>query len=200
MPIRLVAGLGNPGKEYEGTRHNLGFDVIDALAERAGVRWERERSFEALVARWPRPGREAVYLLKPQTYVNLSGQSVGAFCRYRGIASAEVAVVYDELTLPVGGLKVSIGGSAGGHNGVASLLERFEDGFVRYRLGIGPRHPPEIGLADFVLGKLPPEDKTLISSKLPAWVDGLELLIDRGAEVAMNRLNRKSKSNEPSQE
>jgi PTH1 family peptidyl-tRNA hydrolase len=191
MSISLVAGLGNPGREYERSRHNLGWVAVDAYASRHGLAWRDAPEFESLVARRDLgPGR-ALWLVKPQTFLNESGRAVAAMARYHRIAPADVAAVYDDLTIDLGLVKVSVSGSDAGHNGVASLLEHLGTGFARLRLGIGPRFPPEMDLKDFVLARFTQEQLTLIQQKTDAYVDGLELLIASGPDMAMNQLNRR---------
>jgi PTH1 family peptidyl-tRNA hydrolase len=193
MSISLVAGLGNPGRDYESTRHNLGWVVLDAFATKHRLAWKQVAQFDAEVARWDTPGRTR-WLVKPLTFMNDSGRSVGAFARFFKIEPAAIAAVYDDLTIDLGLVKVTVTGSAGGHNGVASLLEHLGDGFVRYRLGIGPKQPAQMELSDFVLGKFTSEQKTLLNQKLATHVEGLDLLLSRGAEAAMNQLNRRNPS------
>lgn len=191
MSISLVAGLGNPGREYENTRHNLGWVVLDALAKKHGLAWRASSRFEAEIARWDyAPGRTR-WLAKPLTFMNDSGRAVAAFARFHQLEPASVAAVYDDLTIDVGLVKVTATGSAGGHNGVASLLEHLGDGFVRYRLGIGPKQPPQMELTDFVLGKFSPEHQIILNQKLETHLAGLDLLLSRGTEAAMNQLNRR---------
>lgn len=191
MSISLVAGLGNPGREYENTRHNLGWVVLDALAKKHGLTWRESSRFEAEIARWDfAPGRTR-WLAKPLTFMNESGRAVAALARFHQLEPASVAAVYDDLTIDVGLVKVTVSGSAGGHNGVASLLAHLGDGFVRYRLGIGPKHPPQMELADFVLGKFSPEHQILLNQQLETHLAGLDLLLSRGVDPAMNRLNRR---------
>ncbi|HEX2099414.1 MAG TPA: aminoacyl-tRNA hydrolase [Candidatus Synoicihabitans sp.] len=191
MSITLVVGLGNPGREYADTRHNLGWRVLDALAAREKLVWKNQPSFEAEVARWERPGQRPVLLAKPLTYMNESGRAVRALASYFKVANAAIAAVYDDLTIPLGLLKVSDHGSAGGHNGVASLLELLGDGFIRFRLGIGPKTPAQMDLKDFVLGKFSSEQNQIVEQHLPTFVSGLGLLIDSGPSRAMNSLNRR---------
>lgn len=191
MSISLVAGLGNPGREYENTRHNLGWVVLDALAKKHGLAWRASTRFDAEVARWDYAPGSTRWLAKPLTFMNESGRSVAAFARFHQLAPASVAAVYDDLTIDVGLVKVTVSGSAGGHNGVASLLEHLGDGFVRYRLGIGPKQPAQMELSDFVLGKFSPEHQIILNQKLETHLAGLELLLSRGAETAMNQLNRR---------
>lgn len=191
MSISLVAGLGNPGREYAATRHNLGWIVIEAFAQKLGLSWKAAPQFDAEIARWDRPGKGTVYLAKPQTFMNDSGASLGALARFYKIAGSSIVAIYDDLTIELGLVKVSITGSAGGHNGVASLLEHIGDGFVRYRLGIGPKDPPQMDLKDFVLGKFTQPQHALVTQQLPHYLSGLELLLSRGPEAAMNQLNRR---------
>jgi len=191
MFLSLVAGLGNPGRDYESSRHNLGWVVLDALAKKHGLAWKQAAQFEAEVARWDLPGGRTRWLVKPLTFMNESGRAVGAVARFYKIDVPAIVAVYDDLTIDLGFVKVTVTGSAGGHNGVASLLEHIGDGFARYRLGIGPKDPPQMELSDFVLGKFSAQQQTLVNQKLDHYVEGLELLLSRGIEPAMNQLNRR---------
>lgn len=190
MFLSLVAGLGNPGRDYDQSRHNLGWVVLDAYAKKHGVAWKHAPQFNAEVARREIGGR-TLWLIKPLTFMNESGRSVGAMARFYKIDPPQIAAVYDDLTIDLGLIKVTATGSAGGHNGVASLLEHLGGGFVRYRLGIGPKQPAQMELSDFVLGKFTPEQQILVTQKLDTYVQGLELLLTRGVEPAMNQLNRR---------
>ena len=191
MSITLVAGLGNPGREYEATRHNLGWIVVEAFARQRGLTWKTSPQFEAEVARWDAAPGRTCYFAKPLTFMNGSGSAVGALARYYKVPLESVIAVYDDLTIDLGLVKISVTGSAGGHNGVASLLEHLGDGFVRYRLGIGPKEPAQMDLKDFVLGKFTPAQHTLVTQNLDHYLTGLDLLLSRGAEAAMNQLNRR---------
>jgi len=191
MSISLVAGLGNPGREYERSRHNLGWVVLDAYASKHGLAWKAAPEFESVVARRDLgPGR-TLWLAKPQTFMNASGTAVGQLARYHRIEPAAIAAVYDDLTIDLGLVKVSVTGSDGGHNGVASLLEHLGTGFARFRLGIGPKAPAEMDLKDFVLARFTPEQLTIIHNKTATFVEGLELLLASGPDRAMNQLNRR---------
>ena len=190
MSISLVAGLGNPGRDYASTRHNLGWVVVDAFAQKLGLAWQAAPQFEAEIARWDSPGRTR-WLVKPLTFMNDSGRAVGAIARYYKIAPADIAAVYDDLTIDLGLVKVSVSGSDAGHNGVASLFEHLGTGFARLRLGVGPKMPPEMDLKDFVLARFTQEQLTLIQQKTDSYVHGLELLIASGPDMAMNQLNRR---------
>jgi len=191
MSISLVAGLGNPGREYELSRHNLGWVAVDAYASKHGLAWRNAPDFESVVARMELgPGR-SIWLVKPQTYMNESGRAVAALARYHRIAPEDVAAVYDDLTIDLGLVKVSVSGSDAGHNGVASLLEHLGAGFARLRLGVGPKIPPEMDLKDFVLARFTEEQLNIIQQKTTSYVQGLELLLAGGPDRAMNQLNRR---------
>jgi PTH1 family peptidyl-tRNA hydrolase len=193
MSITLVAGLGNPGRSYVNTRHNLGWVVIDAFAKKHKLAWRSEPSFEAMLSRWESPAGVR-WLMKPLTFMNDSGFAVGAVARFHKLEVADVCAVYDDLNIELGRVKVSVTGSAGGHNGVASLLEHLGDGFARYRLGTGPKEPREMDMKDFVLSKFTSEQLVIIDQKLDLYVQGLELLLESGADRAMNQTNRKEES------
>ncbi|HVS52215.1 MAG TPA: aminoacyl-tRNA hydrolase [Opitutaceae bacterium] len=191
MFFSLVAGLGNPGRDYDATRHNLGWVVLDALAKKHRLAWKRAAQFDAELARWDLPDGRTRWLAKPQTFMNDSGRAVGAIARFYKLEIPAIVAVYDDLTIDLGLVKITTTGSAGGHNGVASLLEHVGDGFARYRLGIGPKEPPQMDMADFVLGKFTPDQQLLVTQKIDHYVSGLELLLSRGLEPAMNQLNRR---------
>jgi peptidyl-tRNA hydrolase, PTH1 family len=191
MSISLVVGLGNPGREYEHTRHNLGWVALDAYASKHGLAWKNAPVFESVVARRDLgPGR-TLWLAKPQTFMNESGRAAAALARYHKTDPVDVAAVYDDLTIDLGLVKVSVTGSDGGHNGVASLLQHLGAGFTRFRLGTGPKLPPEMDIKDFVLARFNSDQLTLIQQKTDTFVQGLELLLASGADRAMNQLNRR---------
>ena len=191
MSISLVAGLGNPGREYEKTRHNVGFFVVEAITRQLGLAWQTQRSLVAMVARWdPEPGRTILFA-KPLTFMNESGRALQAMTGFYKIPATSVTAVYDDLTINLGLVKVSVSGSAGGHNGVASLLERLGNGFIRYRIGIGPKDPPQMDLKDFVLGQFTSDQQHILEQNLDRYVTGLRLVIEHGADRAMNQLNRR---------
>lgn len=195
MSILLVAGLGNPGREYANTRHNLGFIVLDALARKHALAWKMQAARQAEITRWDdAPGGKPVLLAKPQTYMNDSGIALQAIARYHKIPVARIAVIYDDINIDLGLVKISLTGSAGGHNGIASILQHLGDGFVRYRIGIGPRRPPQMDLKDFVLGNLSNDQQTLVENTLPHYLNGLATLLEHGADRAMNTLNRRDKT------
>ncbi len=193
--IGIIAGLGNPGSEYRNTRHNLGFRVIDFLAESEGVKWKNESGFEAELAKVSLCGRP-ILLVKPLTFMNESGRSLNLLCRYYKMQPEALAVVCDEVQLSLGDTKITIKGGAGGHNGIESVIERLGEGFVRYRLGIGPKSNPEISLKNFVLGKFRPEEEEILNKKMAEYLIGLKLLVDSGPILAMNQINQKINDDE----
>jgi PTH1 family peptidyl-tRNA hydrolase len=134
--------------------------------------------------------------VKPLTYMNDSGRSLQSLGSFYRIPPTSMVVLYDDLNIDLGLVKISVTGSAGGHNGVASLLQHLGDGFIRYRLGVGPKQPPQMDLKDFVLGKFTPDQQTIIDQSLDHYLSGLQLLLEQGTERAMNSLNRREK-NEP---
>lgn len=198
MSISLVAALGNPGRSYADTRHNVGWVAVDAWAARHGLRWKSQPQFQAETARWDRAPGQTCYLVKPLTFMNESGRAIGAVAAYYKVSASAITAIYDDVAIDLGLVKVSTTGSAGGHNGVASLLEHLGDGFVRFRIGIGPKQPAAMDLKDFVLGKFTPEQSLLVTHTLDSILSGLDLLISSGPDRAMNQLNRRVK-NEPEQ-
>jgi len=194
MSVTLLAGLGNPGTKYAATRHNLGFKVVDALAEAEGLSWKHEARFEAEIARWNvRPG-ETRWLIKPQTFMNESGRALRKLLDFHKLPADSLAVTYDEMNIEIGRVKLSVDGSAGGHNGIASLLEHVGNGFIRYRLGIGSsERPVGMDLADYVLGKFSLSEQTIIDQNLKTFVEGARLLFTSSPAEAMNRLNRRTR-------
>ncbi len=188
MSIAAIAGLGNPGAEYARTRHNLGFWLLDALAHNAGAVWKSETRFHAQVARIELAGRP-IWLVKPLTFMNDSGTALGAFLRFHKLEPASLAVVHDDITLPLGRLKVAVRGSDGGHNGIASILAHVGDGFTRVKLGIGGKAHPEMNLADHVLSRLTDAEEAALAARQPDFLKGLQLLAAEGPAAAMNQLN-----------
>lgn len=191
MAVSVIAGLGNPGTEYRATRHNIGFEVVDALAASQAALWKEEKRFDALLAKVVLGGR-AITLIKPQTFMNESGRSVGAFMRFLKLPVSDLCVVYDDITLEPGRLKLSLEGGAGGHNGLTSVLKHLESGFVRYRIGIGPKAYPQMKLSDWVLGKQTTEEKAIFSARMASYLEGLHSLASDGIERAMNQFNTRT--------
>lgn len=192
MSILLVAGLGNPGRDYEKTRHNAGFVVVDALARKLGLAWQKQRSFRAETARWELSPQRGILLAKPLTFMNESGVALQSIAGFFKIPATDIVAIYDDLNIDLGHVKVSVKGSAGGHNGVASLIERLGGEFIRYRIGIGPKQPQQMDIKDFVLGKFTTEQQTIIDQQLDNYLTGLRTLLEQGADRAMNLLNRRN--------
>lgn len=186
--LRLVVGLGNPGPEYEGTRHNVGFDLVDRLAKERGLKWEKEHKFRAKVCR----GADGVMFAKPLTFMNLSGNSVARIALKLDLAPSQILVVYDDTALPVGAVRFRANGSAGGHNGIKSLLATLgTEDFPRLRIGVGAA-PPEAILSDHVLSPFPPEERAEIEKVLEIAAEGVNCALSAGLDAAMNRYNRRN--------
>jgi len=183
----LAVGLGNPGSEYEGTRHNVGADVAALLAARAGERLRRGKEL-ALVAEVRVGGRRLV-LAFPQTWMNESGQSVQALLRRHDVGVDRLVVVHDELDLPTGRVKVKVGGGLAGHNGLKSLKAHLrDDGFMRVRIGIG-RPPGRVTGIDYVLNRPGKAERAELDVAVQQAADAVELILAEGADVAMARTN-----------
>ncbi|MCY0881385.1 MAG: aminoacyl-tRNA hydrolase [Firmicutes bacterium] len=182
--IRLIVGLGNPGLEYAKTRHNAGFLVVDRLAEIKQATFHKNRY--GLLAQW-----DQRFLLKPLTFMNLSGQAVGPFARQHQIAPEEIVVVSDDMDLPLGRLRIRLGGSSGGHNGLKSIMQVLgTDQFVRLKIGIG-RPPQDIAVIDWVLQRFMKEDWAVLDKVRDGAAGALQTLCIEGAEAAMTRFNGK---------
>ena len=189
-----------PALNTQSTRHNIGFTLIDAFQKRhAATAWKLSERFNAALA-CILIEDGTLLLVKPATYMNRSGIALNALCSYYKISVEKLVVIYDEINLPLGKIKISLSGSAGGHNGVADILARLGNGFTRYRLGIGPKAPAVISLNDFVLGPFTAEQNTLIENHIPEWLDGLDCIVRQGPVAAMNQLNRRPKVTEKDKE
>lgn len=186
--IRLIVGLGNPGREYETTRHNVGFLWVDELARAQKLNFKSESKFHGLTARGQLHGHE-VLLLKPQTFMNVSGRSVGALVQFYKIAPAEMLVVHDELDLPPGVARLKMGGGHGGHNGLKDIIAHLgSKDFWRLRLGIG--HPGERDVvADYVLSDPRREERELIEDAMQQAQNIAHLVIEGKTEAAMLKLH-----------
>jgi len=182
--LKLIVGLGNPGPKYRGTRHNVGFAVADELARRAAVEFEAG-PVDALVARWR--VRDAM-LAKPLTFMNASGQAVGGLVGYFKIDLADLLVVVDEVQLPLGRLRLRASGTAGGHNGLKSIIQHLGPGFARLRIGVG-RGDPKWDLADHVLSRFAPDERETMDQAIARAADAVETFLDAGVTAAMNRFN-----------
>jgi peptidyl-tRNA hydrolase, PTH1 family len=194
----LFVGLGNPGEKYRQTRHNIGFMVIDALAERWRISTSAHKRFQGEFGEGEAALGQTVQLLKPTTFMNNSGQSVRAVLDWYKRPPQSVLVIYDDLDLPVGKLRLRLQGSAGGHNGMKSLIAHLQTpNFPRLRLGIGnPRQPGEPKDAiPHVLGPFSVAEKTLVAATIELAIDAIELSLRQGVEQAMNVYNSRTAEN-----
>ena len=190
MAPAVIAGLGNPGHEYTGTRHNVGFSILDALATRAGVPFTNDSRANGTFAKTTLANR-TVWLVKPLTYMNDSGRCVAPFVQFLKVPVESLLVVHDDITLPPGTAKLSTGGGDGGHNGLTSLLQHLPNTFARYRIGIGGKHWPGQDLAAHVLGKLTADEQTIHQTQLQQHIQGIETWLDRGTAYTQNLINKK---------
>jgi PTH1 family peptidyl-tRNA hydrolase len=186
--VKLIVGLGNPGKEYAGTRHNVGFELIDALGARHGIRVEqRERAYRSLIGRGEIEGQR-VLLVKPQTFMNLSGEAVGAIVQREGVALTDLLVLSDDIHLPVGKVRLRGKGSSGGQNGLKNIASHLgTQEWARLRLGVG--EPPPGLQVDWVLSRFSRADRKLVDDMLITGMGAVETWLTQGIEAAMNRFN-----------
>ncbi|RPJ70667.1 MAG: aminoacyl-tRNA hydrolase [Acidobacteria bacterium] len=186
--MKLIVGLGNPGRKYRDTRHNVGFAVLDELARRQDAVFESAPA-EALMARARRLGAEGSLLLKPLTFMNLSGFAVSEVARYFRVALADILVVADDVSLPLGRMRARARGSDGGHKGYRSIIEQFgTPEFARLRVGVG-RGDPRRDLADYVLAGFGPEERASAGEAIGRAADAAEVFVSDGIEAVMNRFN-----------
>ena len=186
----LVAGLGNPGPDYERTRHNLGFRVADELASRLGATFKRSRKHDALVAE-ARDGDARLLLAKPQTFMNESGRSVASLARYYDVPVDRIIVVHDELDLPFGVVRVKLGGGTAGHNGLGSVARAIGAEFVRVRIGVG-RPPGRKDPTDFVLEPFSKREGADVPAVVGAAADAVLAVVREGVGPAQTQFNRRS--------
>lgn len=187
--IRLVAGLGNPGRKYLETRHNVGFMLLDRLATSQGESWAEEKKWHTQVFR-----SGDAYYLKPQTFMNESGKAVAAVSKFYQLTPDQLLVVYDDVDLPLGSLRFRADGSAGGHNGIKSIISHLgTQAFPRLKVGIG-RSEGAKKMIGHVLGKFETEEQEILEKTLQEAQSALECALDRGLDTAMNQFNRKPKS------
>jgi PTH1 family peptidyl-tRNA hydrolase len=184
----LVVGLGNPGEQYENTRHNVGWKALDELAEIARVPVQKLK-FKALTNTCTLGGAK-VLLMKPVTYMNLSGEAVGQAARFYKLPPERVLVFSDDVSLPVGKLRVRPKGSAGGHNGLKSIIQHLGgDGFPRIKIGVGGKPHPDYDMADWVLGRFTPQDQKTVDQIIQKAAQAAVYYIQEGPEKAMSRFN-----------
>lgn len=184
----LIVGLGNPGSKYDNTRHNIGFAAMDYICDKTGTRLDKAK-FKALYGTWKYKDKKII-LLKPQTFMNLSGEAVGAAARFYKIPPENVIIIYDDVSMAVGKMRIRLKGSAGGHNGIKSIISHIGDEFPRIKLGVGEKPHPEYDLADWVLGKFTDSDKKALSEKFESAYQSVQLIIDGSTDKAMNLYNR----------
>ena len=188
--MKVIAGLGNPGAEYANTPHSIGFEVVDALARSLDAQWKSSSSFNGELAQGML-GNVKVLLVKPRTFMNLSGDCVAPVVRYHNADAAEdLLVVSDDIDLPVGKMRIRKGGSAGGHNGLKSVIERTgTSDFVRLRLGVGRDARNRANVIGHVLGKFAAEDRAAMDEVVAKAVEAIETIERENLETAMNRYN-----------
>lgn len=187
--MKAIVGLGNPGSKYAGTRHNIGFDVVDEVARRWNVQlrpWKSVADVAVVSAR-------DVVLVEPQTFMNLSGDAVSRIATFHKLEPSDVLVVVDEVQLAVGQLRVRRSGSAGGHNGLKSIIQHIGPEFPRLRIGVG-RGDPRWDLADHVLSKFSAGERDAVADSVSRAADAVELFVERDVEAMMNRFNQSSVS------
>lgn len=184
----LIVGLGNPGLEYEKTRHNIGFHCLDALCENLHISCNRMK-FNSYLGDG-KIGQKRCLFLKPLTYMNLSGEAVAAVMRFYKLQPEQLIVIYDDISLDVGRMRIRLKGSAGGHNGIKNIIEQLgSDVFSRIKIGVGQKPHPDYDLKNWVLGKFPPEQNSAVQAVIRRAADAAICLVQQGADAAMSRYN-----------
>jgi PTH1 family peptidyl-tRNA hydrolase len=184
LRIRCVAGLGNPGPEHTGTRHNIGFMVIDQLAAQLGLAWEKSTKWDAVTSK-----QGHLVLAKPMSFMNRSGYPLVAVAQFYTIAPSEILVVLDDFALPLGRIRIRASGGTGGHKGLDSVIMQFgTEEIPRLRIGIGAA--PAAGSVDYVLGRFFEEERTLVKSAIERSVEAIKCAVDNGVVAAMNTFNK----------
>jgi len=184
--VKIIAGLGNPGASYANTPHSIGFEAADAIAAEIGANWELKRRENCLVATGTFAG-ERVMLLKPQTFMNLSGEAVAPLVKYNNATASDLLVIQDDIDLAVGRIRIRTGGTCGGHNGIRNIIERLgTDDFTRLKLGVGKDRDNVIG---HVLGKFDPATREIMNKVVEASVKAAAAILRDGPDAAMNAFN-----------
>jgi PTH1 family peptidyl-tRNA hydrolase len=184
--VKVIVGLGNPGAQYANTPHSVGFEVVDAIASELGLAWETKKAFSCLMAKGVWAGT-SVLLVKPQTYMNLSGDSVAPVVKYHNATSADLIVIQDDIDIPLGRLRIRKNGSCGGHNGIRNIIERLgTQSFIRLKVGVGKDKSDVIG---HVLGKFDPSSRATVDKAVSASVQAVASILRDGADKAMNVYN-----------
>ncbi len=187
--MKVVAGLGNPGAEYANTPHSIGFEVADALARETSADWRRAAAFKGEIASAMTSAGKTL-LVKPMTFMNLSGDCVAPVVKYHNATPADLVVVSDDIDLPIGRIRIRVGGSAGGHNGLRSIIERLgTQDFIRVRVGVGRDAHDRSRVISHVLGKFDPDSRALMDKVVPAAVKAVLQILAEGPQSAMNSWN-----------
>lgn len=185
----LIAGLGNPGMQYENTRHNAGFMAVDALIGDLGIQLKKHK-FEAEFSD-AQIGKSRVIIAKPQTFMNNSGSAISAISKFYKIPFNRIIVLFDDISLPVGNIRIRRKGSAGGHNGIKDIIELMgTEDIMRIKIGVGERPNSDYDLKDWVLGKMPKEDMEPFSSACKNAAEAVKEIINRGIDSAMNKYSK----------
>ena len=188
MPPVAIVGLGNPGSQYIGTRHNVGFWFLDEVARSLSVSWRDKARYHASVAQVQAWGKKLV-LVKPTTFMNSSGAFLGALLNYHQCPVSEMILAHDDVAFPVGQLKISRNRGNGGHNGVTDVIGAIGSNFIRFRLGVGQKKDARMDLTDHVLGRLTSEETKALEQNLDFLLASLRELVDKGCALAMNSIN-----------
>lgn len=184
--MKIIAGLGNPGAQYANTPHSIGFETVDAIAAESGAVWENKKAFKCLMAKCVFAGMP-VLLVKPLTFMNLSGDSIAPAVKYHNAAPSDLLVVQDDIDLAAGRIRIRKGGSSGGHNGIKSVIERLgTQAFTRLKLGVGKDRADVVG---HVLGKFSPEMRKIMDLEVAASVKAAAAILRNGPDQAMNEFN-----------
>ncbi len=188
MSFTLIVGLGNPGKQYEETRHNVGFMVLDRLAAASGAVFQTAPKWQSHLAKIP---GSSIVLLKPQTFMNLSGRAIQQILSFHKWTPEQMLVIYDDVALPLGTLRFREKGSAGGHNGIKSILQHLgKDAFPRLKIGIGGSQPGE--MVGHVLGKFSPDERPVLENTLATALEAVQLARSQGIATAANRYHTRT--------
>ncbi len=198
-PVYIIVGLGNPGRKYENTRHNMGFIAVDLIAEKYGIKIDKIK-FKALVGEGRIAGQK-VLLVKPQTFMNLSGQSVVEVMNFYKEDVENLIVIYDDIDIPTGTIRLRKKGSAGTHNGMRNVVYLLgDDGFPRIRVGIGAEKGKKVDLINYVVGGVSKGEKELLEDALTRAADAAVCIVEKGIDKAMNEFNIKPKKEKPAKE
>ena len=189
--MKLIVGLGNPGLQYAGTRHNIGFEALDKLADIHHISVNRSK-FKALVGEGT-IGGEKVVLMKPQTYMNLSGEAIAACKSWYKLENEDIIIMYDDTSLGIGDIRIRKNGSSGGHNGIKSIIAHLStEVFPRIKIGVGQK-PNGWDLGDYVLGKFTDDDKKVLDPRLKVVCEAVETMLKKDVDTAMNNYNGKTR-------